>query len=43
MIEMLQLKHLKLSEILCLDTETFKKYEPEEYRPGSHITRQMRN
>ena len=21
-----------------LDTETFKKYEPEEYRPGAHIT-----
>ena len=21
-----------------LNTETFKKYEPEEYRPGSHIT-----
>ena len=21
-----------------LETETFKKYEPEEYRPGSHIT-----
>ena len=21
-----------------LETETFKKYEPEEYRPGAHIT-----
>ena len=21
-----------------LETETFKKYEPEEYRPGTHIT-----
>ena len=21
-----------------LNTETFKKYQPEEYRPGSHIT-----
>ncbi len=28
---------LKLVRKIMLDTETFKKYEPEEYRPGSHI------
>ncbi len=29
---------LKLVRKIMLDTETFKKYEPEEYRPGAHIT-----
>ena len=28
---------LKLVRKIMLDTETFKKYEPEEYRPGTHI------
>ena len=28
---------LKLVRKIMLDTETFKKYEPEEYRPGAHI------
>ena len=28
---------LKLVRRIMLDTETFKKYEPEEYRPGTHI------
>ncbi len=30
-------KGLKLVRKIMLDTETFKKYEPEEYRPGDHI------
>ena len=29
---------LKLVRKIMLETETFKKYEPEEYRPGIHIT-----
>ncbi len=29
---------LKLVRKIMLETETFKKYEPEEYRPGTHIT-----
>ncbi len=29
---------LKLVRKIMLETETFKKYEPEEYRPGMHIT-----
>ena len=29
---------LKLVRKIMLETKTFKKYEPEEYRPGSHIT-----
>ena len=29
---------LKLIRKIMLETETFKKYEPEEYRPGLHIT-----
>ena len=29
---------LKIVRKIMLETETFKKYEPEEYRPGSHIT-----
>ena len=28
---------LKLVRKIMLETETFKKYEPEEYRPGAHI------
>jgi len=28
---------LKIVRKIMLETETFKKYEPEEYRPGSHI------
>ena len=28
---------LKLVRKIMLDTETFKKYEPEEFRPGAHI------
>ena len=28
---------LKLIRKIMLDTNTFKKYEPEEYRPGLHI------
>ena len=28
---------LKLVRKIMLDTETFKKYKPEEYRPGAHI------
>ena len=31
-------KGLKIVRKIMLETETFKKYEPEEYRPGSHIT-----
>ena len=29
---------LKLVRKIMLETKTFKKYEPEEYRPGVHIT-----
>jgi len=29
---------LKIVRKIMLETETFKKYEPEEYRPGAHIT-----
>ena len=29
---------LKIVRKIMLETETFKKYEPEEYRPGVHIT-----
>ena len=29
---------LKIVRKIMLETETFKKYEPEEYRPGIHIT-----
>jgi choline dehydrogenase len=29
---------LKIIRKIMLETETFKKYEPEEYRPGVHIT-----
>ena len=29
---------LKLVRKIMLETETFKKYQPEEYRPGVHIT-----
>jgi len=29
---------LKLIRKIMLETETFKKYEPEEHRPGLHIT-----
>ena len=28
---------LKLVRKIMLETETFKKYEPEEYRPGLHV------
>ena len=28
----------KASSIIVLITKTFKKYQPEEYRPGAHIT-----
>ena len=31
-------KALKIVRNIMLNTETFKKYEPEEYRPGAHIT-----
>ena len=31
-------KALKLVRNIMLNTETFKKYEPQEYRPGVHIT-----
>ena len=31
-------KALKIVRNIMLNTKTFKKYEPEEYRPGSHIT-----
>ena len=31
-------KGLKIVRKIMLETETFKKYEPEEYRPGAHIT-----
>jgi choline dehydrogenase len=31
-------KALKLVRNIMLNTETFKKYEPQEYRPGIHIT-----
>ena len=31
-------KGLKLVRNIMLNTETFKKYEPQEYRPGDHIT-----
>ena len=31
-------KGLKIVRKIMLETETFKKYEPEEYRPGIHIT-----
>ena len=31
-------KGLKIIRKIMLETETFRKYEPEEYRPGSHIT-----
>jgi choline dehydrogenase len=31
-------KALKLVRDIMLNTETFKKYEPQEYRPGIHIT-----
>jgi len=29
---------LKIVRKIMLETDTFKKYEPEEYRPGVHIT-----
>ena len=29
---------LKIVRKIMLETETFKQYEPEEYRPGVHIT-----
>ena len=29
---------IKLARKIVMETETFKKYEPEEFRPGSHIT-----
>ena len=32
-------KALKLVRNIMLNTETFKKYEPQEYRPGAHITK----
>jgi len=31
-------KALKLVRNIMFNTETFKKYEPQEYRPGAHIT-----
>jgi choline dehydrogenase len=31
-------KALKIVRNIMLNTKTFKKYEPEEYRPGTHIT-----
>ena len=31
-------KGLKIVRKIMLETETFKKYDPEEYRPGAHIT-----
>jgi choline dehydrogenase len=31
-------KALKIVRNIMLNTETFKKYQPEEYRPGAHIT-----
>ena len=31
-------KSLKIVRKIMLETEAFKKYEPEEYRPGIHIT-----
>ena len=31
-------KSLKIVRKIMLETETFKKYQPEEYRPGTHIT-----
>ena len=31
-------KALKIVRNIMLNTKTFKKYEPEEYRPGIHIT-----
>jgi choline dehydrogenase len=31
-------KGTKIVRNIMLNTKTFKKYEPEEYRPGSHIT-----
>ena len=31
-------KALKLVRNIMLNTETFKKYKPQEYRPGAHIT-----
>ena len=38
MIEKLLQKALKIVRKIMLNTETFKKYEPEEYRPGVNIT-----
>ncbi len=35
---MIAAQGLKLVRKIMLETETFKKYEPEEYRPGVHIT-----
>ena len=34
---MVAAKGLKLVRKIMLETETFKKYEPEEYRPGANI------
>ena len=31
-------KSLKIVRNIMLESETFKKYQPEEYRPGVHIT-----
>ena len=31
-------KSLKIVRKIMLESETFKKYQPEEYRPGAHIT-----
>ena len=35
---MIAAQGLKLVRKIMLETETFKKYQPEEYRPGVHIT-----
>ena len=34
---MVAAKGLKLVRRIIMETETFKKYEPEEYRPGANI------
>ena len=34
---MVAARGLKLTRKIVLESETFKKYTPEEYRPGLHI------
>ena len=35
---MIAARGLKLTRKIVMESETFKKYKPEEYRPGAHIT-----